>query len=91
MIRAFNITEHNILEGDARFKNHPKVDIFYQDMIRDPDITFKLVTDFLGVEYHKPDTTLKKQNPERLSDLISNFSELREAFEETKWCYFFNE
>jgi hypothetical protein len=41
--------------------------------------------------YHKPETNLVKQNPEKSSELVENFSELKEYFQGTKWGSFFHE
>ena len=34
---------------------------------------------------------LKKQNPESLSELIINFEDLKEKFQNTQWSLFFDE
>ena len=39
---------------------------------------------------HKPTTVLKKQNPESMQDLVSNYEEVKEHFSTTKWAYLFD-
>ncbi|MGB9498505.1 MAG: hypothetical protein ACKVE4_01885 [Dissulfuribacterales bacterium] len=68
--------------------SHPK---YYEDLVAHLEDTFGNVTDFLDLEYEGPKTTLKKQNPERLSDLVTNYSELKEAFSGTEWQAFFED
>jgi LPS sulfotransferase NodH len=77
--------------GDEMFKNHPQVSVYYEDLVNDPESTFGIITDFLGVPYIQPKTNLKKQNPERLRNLVINYDDLKPAFYETEWQPFFEE
>jgi len=77
--------------GDEMFEAHPLVRIYYEDLVADPEGTFGAVTDFLGVERSRPTTRLRKQNPESLQDLVTNYEELRSAFQGTEWETFFEE
>lgn len=77
--------------GDEMFKNHPLVSVYYEDLVNDPEGTFCKITDFLGVQNVKPKTNLKKQNPERLRDLVKNNDDLKSAFYKTEWQPFFEE
>jgi len=77
--------------GDEMFKNHPQVSVYYEDLVNDLEGTFGIITDFLGVPYIKPKTNLKKQNPESLRDLVTNYDDLKSAFYETEWQPYFEE
>lgn len=44
----------------------------------------------LGVADFRVSTYMKKQNPEKLEDLIINYSELKKEFSGTKWEYLFD-
>ena len=77
--------------GDMKFKKHPLISVYYEDLINNPEGTFVNITDFLDVEYEPPKTILRKQNPEKLRDLVINYSELKKAFSGTKWQAFFEE
>lgn len=77
--------------GDEMFKNNPLVSVYYEDLVNDPEDIFGQITDFLGVRYVQPKTNLKKQNPERLRDLVMNYDDLKSAFYETEWQSFFEE
>ena len=55
------------------------------------EITHKKMTDFFGVQYVQPKTYLKKQNPGRLRDLVTNYDELKAAFSGSEWQAFFED
>ena len=71
------------------FNEHPILDIDYEDLAKATHVEFRKLTEFLGVEYYDPFTDLEKQNPEPLSDLISNYAQLKKYFEDTKWADYF--
>lgn len=78
-------------DGDALFRDHPLLSIHYEDLVADTEATFRRVTDFLGVPFVQPRTSLVRQNPETVRDLVSNYEELRAAFSGTEWEPFFEE
>jgi len=77
--------------GDEMFNSHPLVSVCYEDLVSDPESTYRKVTDFLGLQYVHPTTHLKKQNTEKLADLVINYDDLKSAFHETQWEVFFEE
>jgi LPS sulfotransferase NodH len=77
--------------ADDRFHHHPMLTLYYEDLVDDPEATIRAATRFLGVGDAEPRTTLIRQNPEALSELITNYRELKEAFEGTEWQEFFDE
>lgn len=78
-------------DGDEKFRKHPLLSVYYEGLVGDPEGTFAKITDFLGVRYVQPKTNLRKQNPERLRDLVINYDELKPAFLGTEWQPFFEE
>jgi LPS sulfotransferase NodH len=77
--------------GDELFRDHPMLALHYEDLVADTERVFKGVTEFLGVAYVKPRTSLVRQNPEGLRHLISNYAELEAAFRGTEWESFFDD
>jgi hypothetical protein len=77
--------------GDEMFKKHALVSVYYEDLVSDPDGALSQITDFLDVQYMRPITDLKKQNPERLRDLVINYDELKAAFSGSEWQPFFED
>jgi LPS sulfotransferase NodH len=71
--------------GAQTFRNHPILDVYYEDLTTDRDREMKRIADFLGVHQIKPRTILKKQNPENLSSLVENYAELKNDFAGTEW------
>jgi len=78
-------------EGDRMFRSHPLLTLYYEDLAESPEETFKKITDFLRLEYQPPKTYFQKQNPEKTSDLLANYAELKQSFEGTPWSCFFEE
>jgi LPS sulfotransferase NodH len=78
-------------EGDRRFAAHPLLSVWYEDLVRDPEATLAQVLDFLGLRQVPLATQLRKQNPERLPELVSNYAELKAAFTGSEWAVFFEE
>lgn len=78
-------------EGDRRFQNHPLLTLYYEDLADVPEDTFKKITAFLGLTYQAPKTYFQKQNPEKTSDLLANYAELKQSFMGTPWSGFFEE
>jgi LPS sulfotransferase NodH len=77
--------------GDARFQGHPLLSVYYEDLIREPDGTLAQVLDFLGLQYAPLATEMRMQNAERLTDLVTNYGELKAAFAGTEWQAFFED
>ncbi len=76
-------------EYDARFADHPLLEIIYEDLARDDEREMRRVQDFLNVAYQdlKPDTF--RQSGESLQRAIANYDELRAQFAGTPWEAFF--
>ena len=80
-------------EAAARqqFAANPFLEICYEDMVANRQKIVNEVAGFLDVESFAAETTLKKQNPEPLSDLIINYDELKAHFANSLWSSFFGE
>ncbi len=78
-------------EGDERFRNHPVMDVYYEDLISDRQSVFAEIVAFLDLPYAEPETGLIRQNPESLKDLVTNYKELKDAFAGSAWESFFEE
>lgn len=88
---GFNRTREMEKDGERRFASHSSLTVYYEDMVADPNRIFRDITKFLGVPNFQPQTSLRKQNPERLSTLVDNYQDLKEAFSKTTWDEFFDE
>jgi LPS sulfotransferase NodH len=87
--KSFGATRNAEIAGARKFKNHPLLNLYYEDLTADPAGAFRKITEFLNVEYVEPKTEMRKQNPESLRKLISNYDELKAGFSESEWLPFF--
>lgn len=91
LVEGFEETRQWEKNGEEMFKGHNVLSIYYEDLVDDAESSFNELSNFLDVDYIKLETNLKKQNPEKIFDLISNYEELREYFSGTEWQIFFEE
>ena len=89
--KGFITTREWEKKGDDLFRNHPLLNVFYEDLVKEPEELFKKITRFLGVCYIPPSTDLQKQNSEKTTELLINFDELKSHFANTEWQQFFDE
>jgi hypothetical protein len=88
--RHFYRVRHEIGHFGGLFASHPIIEVAYEEIVASRDDTFARLEQFLGVKPGPVSTTLRRQNPEPLQQLISNYSELREAFAGTPEESFFD-
>lgn len=74
-----------------QFEAHDLLELTYEEMIKDNGATMNEVFEFLGVAKHPVKSILKKQNPEALKDIVSNFEELKSALTMAGYSNFFEE
>ncbi|MGC1506805.1 hypothetical protein [Ketobacter sp.] len=87
---VFEKTESRAEAANTTFKNHKTITVFYEDFVRDPEV-YQQILDFLGMDRLPPRTVLKRQNPEKLPDLVENYSELKAAYKDTRWASMFTD
>ena len=80
-----------IEQTEKRFKSHKIIPVVYEDLDKDKQTTMGRIYKNLDVADFKVNTYMKKQNPEKLKDLITNYSDLKKEFSDTKWEYLFDE
>jgi len=67
------------------FSNHPYTEIYYENLAEDPISTAYELYEFLGLSKKEVVVKNKKQNPEKLSELIMNYEDLKQQFLGTPW------
>jgi hypothetical protein len=80
-------TEVTSAHFDELFREHPKLTVFYEDLIGDGVPTFDAPQRFLGTEPQPLTVTLRRQNPQPLRELLRNYGELWEAFRDTPYAW----
>jgi LPS sulfotransferase NodH len=78
-------------EYDARFAEHPLLEIVYENLSADFDQEMQRVQGFLGVTRRRPEPNTFRQSNEHLRLEIANYDELRARFAGTPWETFFDE
>ncbi len=73
--------------GIAMFPNHPYLELTYEELTTDIQGTMSKVLEFLEVKKIKVNSPLKRQNPEGLNELVSNYDDLAEALRKTEFGY----
>ena len=86
---GFNETRDREILFDRRFQHHDKIEVFYEDLTRHRAQELNRIQEFLGVDITPLSSGLVRQNPEPLSQLISNYSQLKKFFGDTQWSSFF--
>ena len=82
--------KQNAAHVDDLFRDHPKLSLFYEDLVENREEAFCQVQEFLGVEPEPLTVSLVKQNPEPLPELLSNYDELFEAYRYSKHAWMFD-
>ena len=82
-------TQRKISHFDSLFGEHPLVTVHYEDLADQRQQVFDQVQEFLGVKTRPFTTTLRRQNPEPLNVLITNYDELYDAFRGGPYQEFF--
>lgn len=86
-----DLTNSRINKGDLDFAANPNITVFYEDLVDNRTTEFRKILDFLNVSETVPgDSPLKKQNPEPLDKLVSNFQEIINSFKGTKYEHYLN-
>jgi hypothetical protein len=74
-----------------KFRHHQVLELFYEDLVEDFSNQIGNIQRFLNLSVrHDLSGGIRKQNPEPLRDLVTNFDELRGHFEGTEWEWNFN-
>ena len=80
-----------IEEGEAatraRFCDRQMLEFVYEELVQSPHQAFEAISTYLGVDGIDPGKIrLKRQNPERLAQLIVNYDEVKSALENTRFA-----
>ncbi len=87
----FKRTQWEVGRVDELFARQPRLDVFFEDMLADRAGAFSAVQRFLEVEPVDLAVTSRRQNPEPLSELLTNHDDLRATFTGTDFVSFFDE
>jgi LPS sulfotransferase NodH len=86
----FSTIERYEAASDLTFRNHSKLNMYYEDLIADKQQFANEICDFLELPHHPVKTLLKKQIAYPPREIITNYNDLKKAFQDTPWNIFFN-
>ncbi|MDT0650821.1 sulfotransferase [Autumnicola edwardsiae] len=89
--RIFERTQQNEINTRKRFRNHDFIEVAYEDLQENKEEVLSKIFGFLGVSFIVEEVPNKKQNPERISDLLINYKDLKAQLAKTQWRDFFVE
>ncbi len=78
-------------DGDRMFREHPKLDLYYEDLAGAMPQHLAELQSFLGLPPEALAPATHKQSQQPLSAAIANYAELKQAFAGTAWARFFEE
>jgi LPS sulfotransferase NodH len=74
------------IKCESLIHNNPTITIYYEDLFENLSLTIQQLKDFLKIEniaFQKPD--IIKTNPEKISESIENYEEIKRALMGTRW------
>jgi LPS sulfotransferase NodH len=75
-----------------RLSGWPVLELVYEDMVAEPLATFERIGAFLGVDDIDPSKIrIRRQNPEKLDRLVTNYADVRDALAGTPYAEYLNE
>lgn len=91
MFKDFEDTNNDINQTKSTFDEHQMIEVFYEDLIQDRIETMNRIFDFLNVSRIQVKTTMKKQNPEKIKDLVINYDALKEKLINSEYSFMLEE
>lgn len=76
---------------DKFFEDHQVFQVLYEDLARDSQREMEHILQFLRIQHEAVRPLIYKQSNQPPSEIISNYSELKEQFKNTPWQEFFED
>jgi LPS sulfotransferase NodH len=89
--KHFRYFEHNESHWEKLFHGHPMTDVIFEEIVDEREEQVARLQRFLGLEPASLSTSLRRQNPEPLHQLITNYDELKQTFAGTPHSVYFDE
>lgn len=91
LIRDFEKQEAKIAEFDLRFSDHPLITVTYEDLCDRYTETMVRIQSFLNLTPANLQPGTKKRANPPLAKIVTNYTELKREFADTKWFSFFDD
>lgn len=79
------------LQDYAKSLNLPILEVYYEEILCDAEVSFRRICEFLGVDYEPLEGGTKKHTSDDLREVLKNFDELASSFENTHYQEMFFE
>lgn len=90
-INHFRARERNFSHASRFFQRHRKIEIFYEDLVKQKELELNRILHFLGLPPQRLTSSTRKQNQQCIQELIENHAELKARFRKTSWRDFFKD
>jgi LPS sulfotransferase NodH len=87
LMKDFNETKNHIINTEKLFREHNVLEVVYEDLINNQQETIDSILSFLNVKKVILKSSLVRQNPEELKNLISNYDEVKNALIKSDYQY----
>jgi len=91
LLNDFANTDNQIKRTQEVFKNHRIFEVTYENLINERENTINEILRFLEVSKVNLKSPYKKQNPEKIQDLVSNYNELYDKLINTEHSFMLEE
>jgi LPS sulfotransferase NodH len=87
--RYFQMLDAFAAEADRAFAEHPKIDVIYEDLAAKQEVMLQHIFTFLNVAQEPVATRMKKQSLLSPRETVTNYSQLKDHFRNTRWAMLF--
>jgi LPS sulfotransferase NodH len=87
--RYFQMLDGFAAEADLAFAHHPKIEVMYEDLVAEQQVTLQQIFKFLKVPNEPVTTRMKKQNLVSPRETVANYGQLKDHFRHTRWDVYF--
>lgn len=90
-LEFFEMRRREFCKYDDFFAKNKLINIYYEGIVKDMNHETHKILLHLGLEGHQLSSPTKKQVLQKTSELIANYSELKDRFVNTPWEEFFDD
>ncbi|HAC16100.1 MAG TPA: hypothetical protein DCE78_09185 [Bacteroidetes bacterium] len=91
LLRKLNQLDDEMAWAENFFSGIPKIEVEYNELTQKRDQTMNRITEFLNIQDVPVTTPLRRQNPESMSKLVTNWDEITSVLKGTKWEKYLND
>lgn len=91
LLKDFIQTRQWEQEADSFFKDHPMIEVIYEDLSENTTGQIQKIQQFLGLPEYPVQAQTYKQIQKPLSEIIQNYEDLKIKFQNTEWSTFFED